>query len=109
MYLLFIHKVAAQVMSQSNHVIRGATLSLQYFRQPNSEYKMNQLLIRGIPCLDDKYAYELILADDDCLDTTEFELSFKDDSSALIVFAKHHSFQGKQYIQHNNYTGLHAH
>ena len=95
---LFIHKVASRVMSQSNHVIRGAALSLQYFRQPNSEYKMNQLLICGIPRLDDKYAYELILADDDCLDTTEFELFFKDDSSALIKFSKDHSFQGKHTI-----------
>jgi poly [ADP-ribose] polymerase 10/14/15 len=87
-------RVAAKVISQPNHTLKKAALSLQYVRQSKEkeEYKMNQLLIRGLPRGVEKGVHELNIAD--CLDMDEeedFDLVINDDSSAVLTFAKSYS------------------
>ena len=89
--------VAAKVISQPNHTLKKAALSLQYVRQSKEkeEYTMNQLLIRGLPRGVEKGVYELKIAD--CLDMDEeedFDLVINDDSSAALTFAKSYSAKG---------------
>lgn len=91
------YTVAAKVMSQPSHSYKGTTLKLQYVQQSKKkeEFKMNQLLVCGLPYGVDKDEYELNIAD--CLDMREdedFKLVINDDSSAVITFANSYSAKG---------------
>ena len=85
-------------MSQKSHVFKKATLSLQYVchSKEKEEYKMNQLLIHGLPHGVEKEVYELRIAD--CLEMDEeedFNLVINDDLSAVITFTNSYSAKGK--------------
>ena len=93
-------------MSQSGHVIEGASVGLQYVCHSRTEFKMNQLVIRGIPRVMEKNAYKIVLADCDCLDMSDFELVFNGDTSAIITFPKNYTTQGEWICVHIVYHFL---
>lgn len=84
------------MISKKDHKFKNTCLSVQYFRQPSrTEYKQNQLVVRGLPSEVEKDEYEFIIADCTHLDMEKFELVMNDDSTATIKLAKDYSIEGK--------------
>ena len=91
-----VYTVAAEVMSQSTHTLKKASLSLKFVLQKKEKYLKNQLIIHGLPDGVEKGVVELIVAD--CLQMEEdddFQLVINaDSSSAVITFTQDCSAKG---------------
>ena len=89
-------------MSTTPHIFKKASLSLKYAQhvKQKGDYRMDQLVIRGLPDGVEKEIYEVIIAD--CLNMEEddnFKLAIGADSSAVITFAKCYPAEGIYSIQ----------
>ena len=96
LFIYFLVIVAAKVMSTTPHIFKKASLSLSYVQhvKQTEEFKMDQLVVLGLPDGTEKDSYELIIADVLKMDEeNDFELVI-DKSTAIITFAKCYTTEG---------------